>query len=54
MVGGIKGEEFVIREIRNRARGERRWWIGGVFLLFALSILASGPRRSRTVHRLAA
>jgi hypothetical protein len=44
----VKGEEFVVRELRSRARGARRWWIGAAFLIFGLSVLASQTMRSRT------
>jgi zinc/manganese transport system permease protein len=43
----IKGEEFVTREVRGRAREAHRWLIGGVFLLIALSVVVSLPTRSR-------
>ncbi len=43
----MKGEEFVVREVRDRAREARRWWIGAVFTLFAASVLASPSIRSR-------
>ena len=39
------GEEFVVREVRSRAREERRWWIAAVFVLLALSLTVSLPRR---------
>jgi zinc/manganese transport system permease protein len=52
-----KGEEFVVREVRSRAREAKRWWIGGVFVLLALSLLVSLPSRPRqlpsTVRRAA-
>ena len=44
----VKGEEFVMAEVRKRARTEKRWWIAAAFLLFAVSVAVSLPRRSRT------
>ena len=44
----IKGEEFVVAEVRRRAREARRWWIAAAFLLFGFSVVVSlpmGPRR---------
>ncbi len=46
----MKGEEFVAREVRDRAREARKWWIAAAFTLFAASVLASPsirPRRPR-------
>jgi zinc/manganese transport system permease protein len=43
----VRGEEFVAREVRSRARAANRWWIAGVFLLLALSGIVSLPTRSR-------
>jgi zinc/manganese transport system permease protein len=43
----MKGEEFVVREVRDRAREARRWWIAAVLTLFAASVLASLSIRSR-------
>ncbi len=43
----IKGEEFVMAEVRKRARTDKRWWIAAVFLLFAISVVVSLPGRSR-------
>ena len=40
-----RGEEFVVREVRNRARAANRGWIGAVFLLLALSMVVSLPAR---------
>ncbi len=34
-----KGEEFVIREVRSRAREARRLPIAAVFLIFAAALL---------------
>jgi zinc/manganese transport system permease protein len=45
-----RGEEFVIRETRGRAREKNRWWIGGVMVLLALSLVVSLPS-SRTTPR---
>lgn len=39
----IRGEEFVAREVRSRAREAKRWWIAGAFLLVAASLVASLP-----------
>jgi hypothetical protein len=46
----MKGEEFVMREMRNRAREVRRLWIAAVFLLFALALFVRPPA-PRAVHR---
>jgi zinc/manganese transport system permease protein len=46
----IKGEEFVMAEVRKRARTARRWWIAAAFLLLAISVVVSLPRRSRTTR----
>jgi zinc/manganese transport system permease protein len=35
----IRGEEFVAREVRSRARAAARLWIAGVFLLAAASLV---------------
>ena len=43
----IKGEEFVMREVRNREREEQRWWIAAVFLFFAIALVVSVRRRPR-------
>jgi zinc/manganese transport system permease protein len=43
----VKGEEFVMAEVRKRARAGKRWWIAAAFLLFAVSVAVSLPRRSR-------
>jgi zinc/manganese transport system permease protein len=45
-----RGEEFVVRETRSRAREKNRWWIGGVMVLLALSLVVSLPS-SRTTPR---
>ena len=47
----VQDDRSLLREARGRAREECRWWIGAAFLVFALSILASQPRRTRAVHR---
>ena len=44
----IKGEEFVVAEVRKRAREAKRWWIAAAFLLFAFSVVVSLPTRLRT------
>jgi zinc/manganese transport system permease protein len=44
-----RGEQFVVREVRSRAREARRWWIAGVFLLIALSLVVSLPRPPKVV-----
>jgi zinc/manganese transport system permease protein len=43
----IRGEDFVAREVRSRAREARRWWIAAVFLAIAASLVVSlsGARR---------
>jgi zinc/manganese transport system permease protein len=43
----MKGEEFVAREMRNRAREVGRLWIAAVFLLFALALFVRPPARRR-------
>jgi len=43
----MKGEAFVVREVRDRARESNRWAIGMTFLLIALSLVVSLPTRSR-------
>jgi zinc/manganese transport system permease protein len=45
-----KGEEFVVREVRNRARRANRGWIAAVFLVFALALLVR-PRKVETSRR---
>jgi zinc/manganese transport system permease protein len=45
-----RGEEFVVRETRGRAREKNRWWIAGVMVLLALSLVVSLPS-SRTTPR---
>jgi zinc/manganese transport system permease protein len=39
-----KGEEFVKREVRSRARERTRWWLGGVLILVGCAVF---PWRSR-------
>jgi zinc/manganese transport system permease protein len=46
----VRGEEFVMAEVRKRARGEKRWWIAAAFLAFAISVVVSLPMRSRTTR----
>ena len=41
----MKGEEFVAREMRNRAREIRRLWIAAVFLVFALALFVRPAKR---------
>ena len=43
-----RGEEFVVRETRSRAREKNRWWIAGVMVLLALSLVVSLPSRRTT------
>ena len=43
-----RGEEFVIREVRARSREKNRWWIGGVMVALALSLVVSLPSRRTT------
>jgi len=43
----MKGETFVMREVRDRAREANRWAIGATFLLIAASLVVSLPGRSR-------
>ncbi|HSS28412.1 MAG TPA: metal ABC transporter permease [Usitatibacter sp.] len=45
----LKGETFVVREVRDRAREANRWSIGIVFLVIALSLVVSLPMRSRKI-----
>lgn len=45
-----RGEEFVIRETRGRAREKNRWSIAAVMVLLALSLVVSLPS-SRTTPR---
>ena len=44
-----KGEEFVKREVRSRARERTRWVMGGVLIVFGL--LMAPWRRDRTQAR---
>jgi zinc/manganese transport system permease protein len=44
-----RGEQFVSREVRIRARESQRWWIGAVFMLVALSLGVSLPRPRKAV-----
>ena len=43
-----RGEEFVIGELRGRAREKNRWWIAGVLIALALSLVVSLPSRRTT------
>ena len=43
-----RGEEFVVREMRSRAREEKRGWIAGVLVALALSLVVSLPSRRTT------
>ena len=44
----IRGEEFVVREVRSRAREQNRWWISGILVLLALSLVVSLPSKRTT------
>jgi len=44
----IRGEEFVVSEVRSRARERNRWRIGGVLVLMALSLVVSLPSKRTT------
>lgn len=44
----IRGEEFVVREVRNRAREKNRWWIAVVLVVLALSLVVSLPSKRTT------
>jgi zinc/manganese transport system permease protein len=46
-----RGEEFVMAEVRGRAREANRWWIAAVFLLIALSMVVSSIRTTPTSTR---
>ncbi len=46
-----KGEEFVVREVRTRAREQNRWWIGGILIALAASLLVSLPAKRTSPHR---
>jgi zinc/manganese transport system permease protein len=35
----VRGEEFVMREVRARARERMRWLIGGMLLVAALALV---------------
>jgi zinc/manganese transport system permease protein len=39
----IVGETFVVREVRSRAREERRWWLGVWLMLAAVAITGAPP-----------
>ncbi|HEX4782662.1 MAG TPA: metal ABC transporter permease, partial [Usitatibacter sp.] len=43
----MKGETFVIRELRDRSREANRFAIGAIFLVVAASLVVSLPRRRR-------
>ena len=43
----IRGEEFVMAQVRKRARDARRWWLAAAFLAFAFSVVVSLPMRPR-------
>jgi zinc/manganese transport system permease protein len=45
-----RGEEFVVRETRAHAREKNRWWISGVMVLLAVSLVVSLPS-TRTTPR---
>jgi zinc/manganese transport system permease protein len=40
-----RGEEFVVREVRGRAREANRWWIAGILLALAASLVVSLPSK---------
>ncbi|HUQ27124.1 MAG TPA: metal ABC transporter permease [Usitatibacter sp.] len=40
-----RGEEFVVREVRGRARETNRWWIAAVLLTLAASLVVSLPSK---------
>jgi len=42
-----KGEEFVKREVRSRARERSRWWLGATLVLLALLAYPEGLTRLR-------
>jgi zinc/manganese transport system permease protein len=44
----IRGEEFVVREVRSQSRERNRWSIAGVLVLLALSLVVSLPSRRTT------
>ena len=41
----MRGSEFVVREVRSRARETNRGWIAAVLLVFALALLLGPPPR---------
>jgi len=43
----LEREEFVVREMRGRARAVRRGWIAAAFLPFALALFVRPPARRR-------
>ena len=43
----IRGEEFVMAEVRKRARAANRAWLAAAFLVFAFSVVVSLPMRPR-------
>jgi zinc/manganese transport system permease protein len=44
----VRGDEFVIREVRAHAREKNRWWIAAVMGALALSLVVSLPSRRTT------
>jgi len=44
----VRGEEFVVREVRAHAREKNRWWIAAVMGALALSLVVSLPSRRTT------
>jgi len=44
----VRGEEFVVREVRAQAREKNRWWIAAVMGALALSLVVSLPSRRTT------
>ena len=46
-----RGEEFVVREVRGRAREENRWSIAGVLIALAASLVVSLPAKRTMPHR---
>ena len=46
-----RGEEFVVREVRGRARESNRWLIAGVLMALAASLVVSLPAKRTTPHR---
>ena len=47
-----KGEQFVMREVRSRARERIRWPVGGVVLLIGLAMIPGLPARLRGLPKL--